>query len=43
VGAPAAPSLLAGFLIPLARLVVPILIWQLKKDDLPRLDAHGRW
>jgi len=35
-------SLLAGFLIPLAGLVVPILIWQLKKDDLPGLDAHGK-
>ena len=35
-------SLLAGFLIPLAGLIVPILIWQLKKDDLPGLDPHGR-
>jgi len=35
-------SLLAGFLIPLAGLVVPILIWQLKKDDLPGIDPHGR-
>ena len=35
-------SLLAGFLVPYAGFVAPILIWQLKKDDLPSLDAHGR-
>ena len=35
-------SLLAGLLIPLAGLVIPILIWQLKKDDLPGLEPHGR-
>ena len=35
-------SLLAGYLIPLAGLVAPIIIWQLKKSDLPSLDAHGK-
>lgn len=35
-------SVLAGFLIPLAGLVVPIMIWQIKKDQLPLIDAHGR-
>ena len=35
-------SLLSGCLAPLAGYVVPILIWQLKKDDLPGLDVHGR-
>jgi uncharacterized Tic20 family protein len=35
-------SLLAGFLVPLAGLIVPIVIWQLKKEDLPGLDAHGK-
>jgi uncharacterized protein len=35
-------SLLAGFIIPLAGLLTPVLIWQLKKADLPDLDAHGR-
>jgi uncharacterized Tic20 family protein len=35
-------SVLAGFLIPLGGLVVPIAIWQMKKDQLPLLDAHGR-
>ncbi|HPA19705.1 MAG TPA: DUF4870 domain-containing protein [Verrucomicrobiae bacterium] len=35
-------SLLAGFLIPLAGLVAPIIIWQLKKAELPEIDAHGK-
>ena len=35
-------SVLAGFLVPLAGLVVPIVIWQLKKAELPGIDAHGK-
>lgn len=35
-------SQLAGFLIPFAGLIVPILIWQLKKDEMPELDVHGK-
>jgi len=35
-------SLLAGFIVPLAGLVVPIVIWQVKKIELPELDAHGK-
>lgn len=35
-------SLLAGFLIPGAGFIAPIIIWQIKKDDLPMLDAHGK-
>ena len=36
-------SALAGyFLVPIAGLVAPILIWQIKKDQLPGLDIHGR-
>ena len=35
-------SLLAGFIIPFAGFVAPILIWQLKKKDIPELDAHGK-
>jgi uncharacterized protein len=35
-------SLFAGYLIPLAGLVAPILIWQLKKNELPRIDQHGK-
>jgi uncharacterized Tic20 family protein len=35
-------SLLAGFLVPMAGLIAPILIWQLKKNDLPGIDVHGK-
>lgn len=35
-------SLLAGLLVPVAGLIVPIVIWQLKKDDFPMLDSHGK-
>ena len=35
-------SLLAGFVVPLAGFVAPILIWQLKKEELPDLEDHGK-
>jgi uncharacterized Tic20 family protein len=35
-------SMLAGFLLPLAGLIVPIVIWQLNKAELPGLDPHGK-
>jgi uncharacterized Tic20 family protein len=35
-------SVLAGCAVPVAGLVVPIVIWQLKKDELPGIDAHGK-
>lgn len=35
-------SLLAGFVAPMAGFVAPILIWQLKKEELPEIDAHGK-
>jgi uncharacterized Tic20 family protein len=31
-----------GFCIPFAGWIVPILIWQLKKEEMPMLDAHGK-
>lgn len=34
-------SLLAGFLVPLAGLIAPIVIYLIKKDALPGLVAHG--
>lgn len=34
-------SVLAGWVIPLAGIVVPILLWQLKKDDLPGTVPHA--
>jgi uncharacterized protein len=35
-------SQLASFLVPLSGLVLPIVIWQIKKTDLPGIDAHGK-
>lgn len=35
-------STLAGYIIPIAGLLVPILIWQLKKESMPELDPHGK-
>lgn len=35
-------SQLAGYAVPFAGLVVPILMWQMKKDELPEIDAHGK-
>lgn len=35
-------SVFAGCLVPIAGLIAPILIWQLKKEQLPALDAHGK-
>ncbi len=32
----------SGFLVPFAGFIVPILIWQLMKDDVPGLDEHGK-
>jgi uncharacterized Tic20 family protein len=31
-----------GFMVPLLGFAAPILIWQLKKEDMPELDIHGR-
>ena len=35
-------SQLTGFLVPFAGLIVPIVIWQIKKTAMPALDAHGK-
>jgi uncharacterized Tic20 family protein len=35
-------SLLAGYIVPGAGFVAPILIWQVKKADYPELDEHGK-
>lgn len=31
-----------GYVVPLAGLVVPIVLWQLKKNDSPIIDEHGK-
>jgi uncharacterized protein len=35
-------SLLCGFLLPVAGLIVPIVMWQVKKDESELIDRHGR-
>ena len=35
-------SMFAGYLVPIAGFIAPIIIWQIKKDELPSLDEHGR-
>ena len=35
-------SQFCGYLLPLAGLVVPIVLWQVKKDQSPVIDQHGR-
>ncbi|MEE4216497.1 MAG: DUF4870 domain-containing protein [Xanthomonadales bacterium] len=34
-------SILCGWAVPLAGLIVPILLWQIKKDDLPGIVPHA--
>ena len=35
-------SQLANFLLPVAGIIIPIVIWQVKKNELPELDIHGK-
>ena len=35
-------SVFAGYAVPLAGFVAPIVIWQVKKAEYPELDEHGR-
>jgi uncharacterized Tic20 family protein len=35
-------SQLLNFLIPLAGIIAPIVLWQMKKDEIRGLDAHGK-
>ena len=35
-------SQLAGLVVPVAGLVLPIVLWQTQKDKMPGLDAHGK-
>ena len=35
-------SQLANFLIPFGGVIIPIIIWQMKKNDSPEIDAHGK-
>ncbi len=35
-------SALAGYLIPFGNLIGPLLIWQLKKNEFPSVNEHGK-
>src|SRR5579871_319939 len=35
-------SQFAGYVVPVAGFIVPVVIWQLKKDELPLIDVHGK-
>jgi hypothetical protein len=33
---------LSGYLIPFGNLIIPTIIWSMKKDEMPMVDAHGK-
>ena len=33
---------LSGYIIPFGNVIVPIVIWSLKKDQMPMVDKHGK-
>ena len=35
-------SALSGYIIPFGHLIVPIVIWSMKKDEMPMVDEHGK-
>ena len=35
-------SALAGFVIPFGNIIGPVIVWVLKKDQSPFVDAHGK-
>ena len=35
-------SVFAVYAVPIAGLIVPIVLWQLKKNEMPSVDAHGK-
>jgi uncharacterized Tic20 family protein len=35
-------SQLINLILPFGGIIAPILIWQLKKEEIPALDAHGK-
>lgn len=35
-------SVLAGNTVPIAGWILPIVLWQIKKDEMPELDEHGK-
>lgn len=35
-------SALSGYVIPFGNLIVPIIIWSMKKEEMPMVDRHGK-
>ena len=35
-------SALAGFIIPFGNIIGPLIFWQVKKNEFPSVDAHGK-
>lgn len=35
-------SQLLNLIIPFGGIIAPIVLWQMKKDEMPALDAHGK-
>ena len=35
-------SALAGLVFPLGNLIGPLIVWQMKKNEFPSVDAHGK-
>ena len=35
-------SALAGFVIPFGHILGPLIVWQIKKDEIPSTDSHGK-
>jgi len=35
-------SALAGFFVPLGSILGPLLVWQIKKNEIPSTDIHGK-
>jgi hypothetical protein len=35
-------SALAGFLVPLGNIWGPLIVWQIKKNEFPSVDIHGK-
>lgn len=31
-----------GYIIPFGNLIVPLIIWSAKKDEMPLVDIHGK-
>jgi uncharacterized protein len=35
-------SALSGFLVPFGTIIGPLLVWQIKKNEFPTVEAHGK-